>query len=56
MPAAVGCFPAAKALDKQFGDRGWFRFLRNVWALLVFLLSVSLLLGATYNPFIYFRF
>ncbi len=56
IPAAVGCFPAAKALDKQFGDRGWFRFLRNVWALLVFLLSVSLLLGATYNPFIYFRF
>ncbi|MBR2659766.1 MAG: MBOAT family protein [Clostridia bacterium] len=56
IPAVIGCFPLGKYLTRRFSGRKGFGLLRSGWALLVWLLSLSLLLGATYNPFIYFRF
>ena len=32
------------------------RFMLNVWLVVLFWLSLTFLAGATYNPFIYFRF
>ena len=34
----------------------WLRWAELIWCLLVFLLSMAMLAGNTYNPFIYFRF
>ena len=56
LPAVAGSFPIGEALRKRLGNRPWYPFARGVWALLIFYFSLSLLLGATYNPFIYFRF
>ncbi len=56
IPALVGCLPLGRLLTGRWGGKGWFTALHSGWALLVWFLSLALLLGATYNPFIYFRF
>ena len=56
LPAAVGCLPLGRRLVRRFGGKAWFTWLHSGWAFAVYLLSLALLLGATYNPFIYFRF
>ncbi len=40
----------------QEGSGPWKRIAQNIAALAVFLISLAFLCGATYNPFIYFRF
>lgn len=54
--AIIGCFPLRDKLISRFGGEKWFPALRYAGALLIWLVSLGLLLGNTYNPFIYFRF
>ena len=57
LPAAIlCCLPWRNRIGKRFADSGTFRALRLACALAVWLLSVAMLLGESYNPFIYFRF
>ena len=56
IPAVIGCFPLGRHLTKRFEGHRWFFAVSAVWAFSVFLISLVLLLGSTYNPFIYFRF
>ena len=57
LPAALlGCFPWWKRFAARFAETGWFPVLRMTAALAVWLGSVALLLGESYNPFIYFQF
>ena len=56
VPAVIGCLPLSRWLAGRFGGRPWFVRLHSGWTLAVWFLSLALLLGATYNPFIYFRF
>ena len=55
-PAILGCLPWKTALEARYGEREWYRYGRYALALAVWLLSVAMLLGESYNPFIYFRF
>ncbi len=56
VPAVAGCFPLGRILKERFEGKRWFFAVSSGWAFLVFLISLALLVGATYNPFIYFRF
>ena len=57
LPVAIlCCLPWQNRIGKRFADSGTFRTLRLACALAVWLLSVAMLLGESYNPFIYFRF
>ena len=57
LPAAVlGCLPWTRWLAKRFPDSGVLAALRLACAFLVWLASIAMLLGESYNPFIYFRF
>ena len=56
LPAILGCLPWSEKLKAAYGETGWFRNGRLFLALAVWLLSVAMLLGESYNPFIYFRF
>ncbi len=56
LPACLGCLPAGKWLGKKLKDCALTDCLRAVSAVLLFALCVIILLGSTYNPFIYFRF
>ncbi len=57
LPAAVAaCLPIRRFLLSRFGERIRLSGAARVWALLVLLLSLAMLLGESYNPFIYFRF
>jgi alginate O-acetyltransferase complex protein AlgI len=55
LPACVGCTPVAGWVKKKLPEEGAF-WLSVVFDVLLFALCVALLLGASYNPFIYFRF
>ena len=57
LPAALlGCLPWTRVLRKRFPDSGVISALRLACAFLVWLASIAMLLGESYNPFIYFRF
>ena len=55
LPACIGCMPAAGWLRRHLPENIAFRA-SVVMDVLLFALCVALLLGAAYNPFIYFRF
>ena len=54
--ALIACVPVRRLLTARFGEKRWFAGAGRIWALLVWLLSLAMLLGESYNPFIYFRF
>ncbi len=56
IPGIIGCFPLKEVLARRFGTAGWFTPVRYLLAFCVWMLSVAMLLGESYNPFIYFRF
>ena len=57
LPAAIlGCLPWKQRIMKRFPDSEGLRALRFAFAFLIWLVSVAMLLGESYNPFIYFRF
>jgi len=57
LPAAIlGCLPWKQWIRKRFPNSGTVTVLGFVCALLIWIVSVTLLLGESYNPFIYFRF
>ena len=56
VPAALCCLPWKEYCLRRFGDRPWFRPVHYLLAFALWILSVSMLLGESYNPFIYFRF
>lgn len=56
VPAAVCCLPWKEKIEARWGTTNGYRYGRYILALAVWLLSVAMLLGETYNPFIYFRF
>ena len=57
LPVALfGCLPLKDALLKRWDKKKWFPCLRMLTALIIWLASIALLLGESYNPFIYFRF
>ena len=55
LPACLGCTPWAGWLRRKLPEKaaGW---LSVIFDVALFALCIFLLLGATYNPFIYFRF
>ena len=55
IPACLGCLPLGKRLQPLL-QRDSAMAVRVIFDVLIFALCVALLLGATYNPFIYFRF
>ena len=55
LPACLGCLPIAGWLKNKCPEKYLFHA-RIVLLILLFFLCIALLLGATYNPFIYFRF
>ena len=54
--AMIVCLPLRRMLLKRFGEKSWLPELGRIWALVIWLLSLVMLLGESYNPFIYFRF
>lgn len=57
LPVAIlACLPVRRLILKRFGEKRWIPDAGRIWALLIWLLSLAMLLGESYNPFIYFRF
>lgn len=57
LPAAlIGCLPLRDRIRVKHGEKKWFIPVRNICAIVIWFLSIALLLGESYNPFIYFRF
>ena len=56
LPAVVGCLPWAEWIRGRAEGKRWYSFVSGAFAVIVYYLSVGLLMGSTYNPFIYFRF
>ncbi len=56
VPAILCCFPWKETFTRRFGDRPWFRPVHFLLGFALWILSVFMLLGESYNPFIYFRF
>ena len=54
--AVIACLPLRRLLRARFGEKPWLEAAGRAWALLIWLLSLAMLLGESYNPFIYFRF
>jgi len=56
IPACIGCLPVGKWLKRRLPENGAVEILGAALDVLLFALCVFMLLGSTYNPFIYFRF
>jgi hypothetical protein len=57
LPLAIfGSLPVMKNLFATMNKKLSGRIAVNIWTIAIFYLSVVMLLGQTYNPFIYFRF
>ena len=56
IPACIGCLPVGRWLKRRLPDNGAVELLSAALDVLLFVLCVFMLLGSTYNPFIYFRF
>ena len=54
--ALLACLPIRRILQARLGGKAWFPAASRVWCFLIWLLSLAMLLGESYNPFIYFRF
>ena len=54
--AIISCLPIRRLITTRFGEKHWFAYTGRIWVLLIWLLSLAMLLGESYNPFIYFRF
>lgn len=54
--ALIGCLPVKERILRRLNERKWLPGLRRTAAFLIWLVSLAMLLGETYNPFIYFRF
>ena len=48
--------PWAEWIRGRAEGKRWYPFVSGAFAVIVYYLSVGLLMGSTYNPFIYFRF
>ena len=55
-PAIIGCLPLSVWIKKRAEGKAAYPWLSAAFALTVYFVSVALLMGSTYNPFIYFRF
>lgn len=53
---AIASTPLPAKLNGGISTRGFYKTLRNIVIVILFLLSVSSLVSDSYNPFIYFRF
>jgi hypothetical protein len=56
LPACIGCLPVGGWLKRRLPQNGAVELLGAAVDVLLFALCVFMLLGSTYNPFIYFRF
>lgn len=56
IPACLGCLPVGAWLRGKLPQSAAVGFLRAAADIVLFALCVFMLLGSTYNPFIYFRF
>ncbi|MBQ4074169.1 MAG: MBOAT family protein [Clostridia bacterium] len=56
IPACIGCLPVGKWLQGKLPDNAAAAWMRAAADVLLFALCIFMLLGSTYNPFIYFRF
>ena len=54
--AIIACLPIRQLIRTQFGNSRYLTYASRTWVFLVWLLSIAMLLGESYNPFIYFRF
>lgn len=55
IPLGIICmFPVAKHFKQPYNT--WMTVMYNIWAVLLFALSLVFVFSSTYNPFIYFRF
>lgn len=54
--AVICCLPVRRLIQKHLGGSRWIPDAGRIWSLLILLLSLAMLLGESYNPFIYFRF
>ena len=54
--AMIACLPVRRLILSRFGESDRLKAAGRIWALLIWLLSLAMLLGESYNPFIYFRF
>lgn len=54
--AFIGSFPILRNINSYFKKNTLFHFAKNVFVLVLFILSVIYLVDSSYNPFIYFRF
>ncbi|MCR4620830.1 MAG: MBOAT family protein [Clostridiales bacterium] len=56
LPAILGCLPLSKWIKKRMENKRSYPWLSGAFAVVVYYFSIALLMGSTYNPFIYFRF
>ena len=56
LPAVIGCLPIARWIRSRGEEKRWYPWVSGLFAIAVYYVSVALLMGSTYNPFIYFRF
>lgn len=56
VPAILCCFPWKDRFIRKYGEKSWYTPVRYALAFVLWILSVAMLLGNSYNPFIYFRF
>ena len=56
LPACIGCLPVGAWLRRRLPAHAAVKYLCVAADIALFALCVFMLLGSTYNPFIYFRF
>lgn len=56
IPAVFFSFPVYEKIFQNADKNNFVFVLELLFALIAFMLSIALLIGSTYNPFIYFRF
>ncbi len=54
--AALACLPLGRAMKRRWEGKRWMSAAGYAWAFLILVFSLAMLLGESYNPFIYFRF
>ena len=54
--AIIGCTPIFKKINEKLKNNKLFMIIEIIICLILFFISLSFLVGSTYNPFLYFRF
>ena len=54
--AIIGCTPIFKKIKEKLKNNKIFMIIEIIICLILFFISLSFLVGSTYNPFLYFRF